>query len=277
MKRLKYFRNQLIVFVLLLTFPVISWSGKFDEHAQFRKAKNHVYVIAHRGAHIGIPENSLAAYQKAIDLGCDFVEIDVRTTKDGKFVSVHNSSVDDYVKGTKGKVKDLTLDQLEALDIGSRVGPEWKNTRIPTFEQILQLCQGKIGIYLDLKDAPVPELMKLIKKYHMEQNVIWYISAQYLMRMKNEDTAFGNSFPMPDPGPEKNLENVLIKLKPAVVATDMGVLSKSFVEEAHKKNAKVFVDEDKGTEAEWNEILSWKTDGIQTNDPGKLIQFLKNK
>lgn len=277
MKRLKYFRNQWIVFVLFLALPVITWSGNANEQSQFRKPRNNVYVIAHRGAHIGIPENSLAAYQKAIDLGCDFVEIDVRTTKDGKFVSIHNSTIDDYVKGVKGKVKDLTLAQLEALDIGSRVGPEWKNTRIPTFEQILKLCQGKIGIYLDLKDAPVPELMKLIKKYHMEQDVIWYISAQYLLQMKNEDTVFGKSFPMPDPGPEKNLENVLEKLKPAVIATDMGVLSKSFVEKAHKKNAKVFVDEKKGTEAEWDEIIGWKTDGIQTNDPGKLIQFLKNR
>ena len=277
MKRIKLFRNRWVVFVLLMAVPVIAWSGNTNENSSFRKPRNRVYVIAHRGAHIGIPENSLAAYQKAIDLGCDFVEIDVRTTKDGKFVSVHNSTIDDYVKGVTGKVRNLTLAQLEALDIGTRVGPEWKNTRIPTFEQILKLCQGKIGIYLDLKDAPVPELMKLIKKYHMEKDVIWYIPSRYLMQMKNVDTVFGNSFPMPDPGPEKNLEKVLVKLKPAVVATDMGVLSQRFVEEAHQKNAKVFVDEDKGTEAEWNKILSWKTDGIQTNDPAKLIQFLKNK
>ena len=277
MKRLIYNRKQWVIFVLLLTLPVITWSGNRNGNSHFRKARNKVYVIAHRGAHIGIPENTLAAYQKAIDLGCDFVEIDVRTTKDGKFVSIHNSTIDDYVKGAKGRVSDLTLAQLEAFDIGSRVGPEWKNTRIPTFEQILKLCQGKIGIYLDLKDAPVPELMELIKKYHMEQDVIWYISAKYLMQMKNEDKAFGKSFPMPDPGPEKDLENVLDKLKPAVIATDMGVLSKTLVEKAHKKNAKVFVDEHEGAEDEWNEILSWKTDGIQTNDPGKLIQFLKNK
>lgn len=263
--------------LLLPLFSVLFLFAQEDQSLGFRQSKNKIFVIAHRGAHIGIPENSLPAYQKAIDLGCDFVEIDVRTTKDGKFVSVHNSSIDDYVKGTKEKVKDMTLAQLKMFDIGSRVGPEWTDTRIPTVREILKLCQGKIGIYLDLKDAPVPELMKLIKKYHMENDVIWYISSQYLIRMKNVDTVFGNSFPMPDPGTEKELDMVLAKLKPAVVATDMGVLSKSFVEKAHKKNVKVFVDEDKGTESEWSEILSWGTDGIQTNDPEKLIQFLKNK
>jgi len=72
--------------------------------------------------------------------------------------------------------------------------------------------------------------------------------------MKNVDTVFGNSFLMPDPGSRKELDKVLVQFKPAVVATDMEVLSESFVEKAHKRNAKVFVDEDEGTEAEWNDI-----------------------
>jgi glycerophosphoryl diester phosphodiesterase len=53
-----------------------------------------VYVVAHRGAHDGVPENTLAAYQRAIDMGCDFVEIDVRTTRDGVLVSIHNSTIE---------------------------------------------------------------------------------------------------------------------------------------------------------------------------------------
>ncbi|PXX29210.1 glycerophosphodiester phosphodiesterase family protein [Arenibacter sp. ARW7G5Y1] len=62
------------------------------------KPKNgNTYFTAHRGSHNGIPENSLAAYQKAIELGCDFVEIDIRTTKNGKLVSVHNATIDAYV------------------------------------------------------------------------------------------------------------------------------------------------------------------------------------
>jgi len=56
-----------------------------------------IYVIAHRGAHNGIPENSIPAYQKAIDLGADFVEVDIRTSSDGHFISIHNSTVDAYV------------------------------------------------------------------------------------------------------------------------------------------------------------------------------------
>ncbi|QGY47306.1 hypothetical protein GM418_27660 [Maribellus comscasis] len=181
---------------IILAALAFSGRGFENEKASLKAAKNIVYVIAHRGAHKGIPENSLPAYQKAIDLGCDYVEIDVRTTKDNKFVSIHNSSVDNYVLDKKGKVNNFTLAELKALDIGAKVGSEWKNTRIPTFEEILELCCGKIGIYIDLKDAPIPELMKLIRKYHMEQDVLWYIPANYFEQIENIEQVFGNSFPM---------------------------------------------------------------------------------
>ena len=135
-----------------------------------------VYVVAHRGAHIGIPENSIPAYRKAIALGVDFVEVDIRTTKDGQFVSVHNREIDAYVPGASGMIKDFTLAELKAFDIGSRVGLEWEGTKIPTFEEILELCQGKCGIYLDLKEAPVKPLIELIKVYGMEREVLWCLT-----------------------------------------------------------------------------------------------------
>lgn len=274
-----------------LFFAYILWSSnitnvyaidiskqKLKIPSDFREAKNgDVYVIAHRGAHNGIPENSLAAYQKAIDLGCDFIEIDVRTTKDGKFVSVHNSTIDAYVEGQSGKVKEMTLEELKALDIGSRVGKEWKDTQIPTFEEILKLCKGKIGIYLDLKDAPVFELMAILERYNMGKDVVWYFPASYIHRVNDINKLFANSFPMPDPGSVKNISEVLSVVNTCVIASDMGELNEYFVETAHKNSAMVFVDEKNGTETEWTQILDWKTDGIQTDRPEELILFLKKR
>ncbi|HRX11765.1 MAG TPA: glycerophosphodiester phosphodiesterase family protein [Draconibacterium sp.] len=263
--------------VLILLFSEFLFSQNSTIIHELRKPNNKIYVIAHRGAHQGIPENSLPAYQKAIDLGCDFVEIDIRTTKDGKFVSVHNSTIDNYTTGKKGSVKDLTLAELKSVDIGEKLGEEWKNTRIPTFEEILQLCRGKIGIYLDLKDAPVAELMKIIGKFDMEKDIIWYIPYRYLLETENTDTIFGSTFIMPDPQSEKNLEPMFKKFKAAIVATDMGELSEHFVNAAHVNGAKVFVDEKEGTIVEWQKIIGWKTDGIQTDNPAGLIEFLNQK
>ena len=114
-----------------------------------------VYVIAHRGAHRGIPENSLPAYRKAVELGVDFVEVDVRTTRDGVLVSCHNSDVAKYARGLSGKVHTFTLAQLKKIDIGSRVGTRWKGTHIPTMDSVFQVVQGRCGIYLDLKETPI--------------------------------------------------------------------------------------------------------------------------
>ena len=229
-----------------------------------------IYVVAHRGAHEGIPENTLAAYQKAIDLGCDFVEIDVRTTKDGKFVSVHNSTIDSYAPGKTGKVKDMTLDELRALDIGARVGDQYKGTKIPTFDEILDLCKGKIGIYLDLKDAPVPELVKIVQAKGMEKDVIWYVGGKNLTDLKS---SCPECFEMPDPGPEKNLAKLLADHKPRIVASVREYISKSFVDACHASGAIVICDEDKPED--WKDMLAWGTDGIQTDHPADLIKYLQ--
>jgi glycerophosphoryl diester phosphodiesterase len=197
-----------------------------------------IYVVCHRGTHEGIPENTLAAYQKAIDLGADYVEIDTRTTKDGQIVSVHNSTIDAYTKDATGKVSDFTLAELKALDIGSRVDPKWKDERIPTFDEILKLCKGKIGIYLDLKEADVAVLFQRVKNYGMVKNVIWYCDPEqhrYVMEH--------GGISMPDPGPEKRLQGMLTEYKPKVVASMWRLFSPTFVKAHHESGAVVIVDE----------------------------------
>ncbi len=277
MKLSKFTSFLTLSFFLALSCHFTLSAQKDNRKSSLPKARNGVYVIAHRGAHNGIPENSLAAYQKAIDLGCDFVEIDVRTTKDGKFVSVHNSTIDEYVNGKKGKVSDMTFAELRALDIGSKLGSQWKGTQIPTFEEILKLCQGKIGIYLDLKNASVPELIKLIKKYGMERDIFWYIPTSDMKEIMEVVTNCPDCIPMPDPGSEKNINPLAEKLNLKAISTDMGELSEKFVETVHCQHAVVFTDEEAGTEAEWEQMLGWKTDGIQTNRPEALITFLKKR
>ncbi|WP_193164302.1 glycerophosphodiester phosphodiesterase [Microbulbifer hainanensis] len=242
---------------------------------QVGAAKHGVYVIAHRGVHRGIPENSLPAYAKAIELGCDFIEVDIRRTRDGKFVSIHNPTIDAYAEGESGKVSDMTLQQIKALDIGSAVGPQWRDTRVPTLEEILELAKGKVGIYLDLKVPAVAELLQIIKQYDMEHSVVWYIPMNFYLETGRDD--FGQSLPMPDPHSYENLGDLLDNHSVPLVATDMGVLSKDFVTRAHARNTMVFVDEDDGSEVEWAQILRWNTDGIQTDHPEKLIEFLKRQ
>jgi len=259
------------ILILTVLLSIVTLTSASTELPLLPPKQGGLYVVAHRGAHQGIPENTLAAYQKAIDLGADFVEIDVRTTKDGKFVSVHNSSIDAYAPGHTGNVAEMTLEELRALDIGSRVGPEWAGAKIPTFEEILDLCKGKIGIYLDLKNAPVMPLAEAIMARGMEHQVIWYAGVSELEEMKE---VCPECVEMPDPGPEEFLAK-LLETKPRVVASVWRFYSPAFVKACHDAGAIVIVDESDPTC--WEDAIAWGSDGIQTNHPEELIAFLKER
>jgi len=229
--------------------------------------------VAHRGAHIGIPENTLAAYEAAIEMGVDFVEVDLRTTRDGHIVSVHNKEIDSYVtNGGRGLISEMTLEQLKRLDIGSRIGPQWSNERIPTFEEILDLCKGRVGIYLDLKDASAGKLVSIVKKRDMAGQVLWYADVNELERVAG---LCPECILMPDPGPEGNLPKVVERFRPSVIAAVWRYYSRSFAAKCHQAGAIVIVDE--SGPACWEDALAWSSDGIQSDHPAQLIAFLEHR
>ncbi|WP_149275320.1 glycerophosphodiester phosphodiesterase family protein [Pareuzebyella sediminis] len=249
--------------------------GRINSQDKFPSPKNGTtYVIAHRGVHDSYPENSLAAYEKAIELGCDFVEIDLRKTKDERFVSVHNETIDAYFEGKTGKVNELNLSQLQSTTLKNPDGST-SDEFIPTFEDILELCRGRIGIYLDLKEPDIEKQLEIIRDYGMVKNIVWYIPAAYMREIDMLQDQCEDCIIMPDPGKEKNLSTIIDSLDPRVVATDMGNLSQSFVNRCHRKGTKVFTDDDMASESEWQKIMLWRTDGIQTDEPEKLISYLK--
>ena len=259
--------------ICLLGVTSINCTSETQERVKALSPPKHgdVYVVAHRGAHIGIPENTLAAYEAAIAMGVDFVEVDLRTTRDGHIVSIHNKDIDFYVKnGEQGLVSEMTLEQLKQLDIGSRISPEWSNERIPTFEEILGLCKGRMGIYLDLKDASVDKLVYAVKKWDMAGQVLWYADFDELEQVAE---LCPECILMPDPGPEKNLPKVIERFQPSVIAAVWRYYSRSFAAKCHQAGAIVIVDESGPTC--WEDALEWNSNGIQTDHPAQLIAFLK--
>jgi glycerophosphoryl diester phosphodiesterase len=134
------------------------------------------------------------------------------------------------------------------------------------------LCKGKIGIYLDLKNAPIEELVKFIKARGMEHDVIWYIGAGQVPLLRS---VCPECVPMPDPGVELMLPQLLSSVKPQVVAGTWRSFSKAFVEKCHAAGAVVIVDD--GGPKTWKDTIDWGTDGIQTDHPKDLIQLLDER
>jgi len=108
--------------------------------------KGPIYVIAHRGDHVHHAENSIAAIESAAAAGADYAELDVRTTKDGKLVLMHDKTVDRTTDG-HGAVKEMTAEEIAHLTFKDYGGS------VPTFDEALNAAKGKIQIYLDWKDA----------------------------------------------------------------------------------------------------------------------------
>jgi len=112
-------------------------------------------IIAHRGASKMAPENTLAAFKKALELGAGGIELDVHLSRDGQLVVIHDEKLDRTSNG-KGFVGDKTLDELKALDFGSWFSPEFRNEKIPTLEEVLNLLDNWDGLLnIEIKNGPV--------------------------------------------------------------------------------------------------------------------------
>ena len=111
-------------------------------------------IIAHRGWSGRYPENTLIAFEKALELPVGGIEFDLRMTADRKIVISHNFDVDTRSNGS-GYIADMTLAELKKLDFGIKKGEEFAGTRIPEFQELLELVAAKrpdIWLAVEIKD-----------------------------------------------------------------------------------------------------------------------------
>jgi glycerophosphoryl diester phosphodiesterase len=106
-------------------------------------------IIAHRGASGYAPENTMAAFELALEQGSHGIETDVHLTKDGKMILTHDHILGRTAEGT-GELKDFTLEELQKKDWGSWYSPSFKNERLPELKDLLHLLRGK-DLYLNLE------------------------------------------------------------------------------------------------------------------------------
>jgi glycerophosphoryl diester phosphodiesterase len=258
---MKYFFLTGFVFLFLIT-------SAQQKLVSLPPSKNKIIVIAHRGNHVRVPENTVAAAKEAIRAGADYVEIDLRTTKDGYLVLQHDATVNRMTNG-KGNVKDLSLKQINQLSIN-------RNYKVPEFQEILNTCRNRINIYLDFKDGDVAETYRQIKEAGMEKQVVVYINAeaQYAQwRAIAPEVPLMNSLPESVTN-EKEFDKFFaaypFEVLDNVTDSTMKTLTKS-------KGIAIWLDvqsKDEGP-ASWTNALDKNVQGLQTDHPDALIEYLK--
>ena len=249
-----------------------SWKGRFP-----------VFVIAHRGFSGAAPENTLVAFKRAMEVGSDMIELDVRLSKDGQVVVIHDDVLNRTTNGA-GKVSDYTLEQLKQLDAGAWFGAQFAGERIPTLQEVLELARGRILLNIEIKSGDLgrydikdlaQRALQEVERAGMENQVLFCsFDPQALQWVQEKNPRAPTAlilnkkwdFPHEVTG-GKNF---------TLLSVRKSVLTPSNLSRAKQKGLKVYVWT-LNTEDEMEEFVKLGVDGIITNYPDRLIKILQKR
>ena len=224
------------------------------------------YIAAHRGYSAEAPENTIPAFEAAINNYADYVELDVQETKDGVVVVMHDSNTK-RTTGVKKNIWNLTYEELSELDAGSWFSEEYENTKIPTLEEVLEMAKGRLMLNIEIKltghEQHLEEsVAELIEEYDMvDECVVTSFQAKALKNIKkfNPDIKTGYILHVAY-GDFSNLSYA------DALSVNYSFATESFIETAHDADMEVYAWTVNTAEA-INDMLENGADMIITDDP----------
>jgi len=256
-----------------------------------------VFVVSHRGDWHSAPENSLAAIQRCIEMGVDLLEIDIRTTRDGKYVLMHDKDLDRMTDGT-GKVSHYSLEELRKLRLRDHSG-KLTEERICTLQEALETSRGKILVYLDKCEHDIPNVFRIVDEMNMADQVFFYGHRRYEELAKHLGQDFGRIKYLPKLGegtinPDDYVDNFLKQFHPVAFVTsferDDSEVLKQF-DRIRSGGSRIWLsplwdtmcggrtDELALTDpvANWGWLVDHGATLICTDRPGELIAYLRSR
>ena len=243
------------------------------------------WIIGHRGYPAKYPENTLAAFEAAIEAGAIMIELDVMLSRDRKVVVIHDAALDRTTNG-KGTVADFTLAELKQLDAGSWFDAQFANQQIPELSEVLDLVNGRVYVNIEIKsnayeslhppDAIEKQVVDLLRQKNLldtcmissfEVNILEQIAF-----MKNTPvTAFISKKPA-----DRNTVDMCTRLKVFSWHPDQRIVTPNQVEQMHAAGIRVFPYKVDSLE-DFAKMREIQVDGVITNDPELAGRWLKIK
>ncbi|MEQ8417872.1 MAG: glycerophosphodiester phosphodiesterase family protein [Imperialibacter sp.] len=156
-------------------------------------------IVGHRGAAGHAPENTMASFRKAIELGADVIELDVHRSKDGHLVVMHDATVDRTTNGS-GAISDMTYDEIRALDAGGWFGEAFKGELAPSLAEVIVGINGEVKVLIEIKwpndglyDGLGKQVAEEVHKYGAEE---WCIIQSFDSKYLDEAHAAGYNTPL---------------------------------------------------------------------------------
>lgn len=295
-------RHRFLFSSLLTLCTLISCAQQVDEDIHkifYNNIDNRILVVAHRADWRNAPENSLQAIKNCIEMGVDMVEIDLKKTKDGHLILMHDKKIDRTTTG-KGLPQDYTLEQLKKFRLRNGAGHKTAHS-IPTLEEAMKLCKGKIMVNIDKGYDYFQEAYRILEKTGMTQQCIIKSDLPYeKVASEHEDILHKATF-MPvvnldKPDAASIIDEYIKNLRPLVfelVFSSDSAGTLRLIKKVQDSGAKVFVNamwpelcgghdddkavEEKKQEPSWGWMVQQKIALIQTDRPASLLPYLREK
>jgi len=202
-------------------------------------------VSAHRGNSRLAPENTLATFREVLKMKIDYIEIDVRTSKDGRLLILHDGTLNRTTNG-EGPMKDFDEETLRKLSAGKGFDNAFASEKIPTLEETCSLVSKwnaehhqDTQLYVDCKDVQPEPLVKELARYKLLKDAVFYGSDDFLLRLK---TVYPEAKLMPALNKPEDITTKIEKLKPYAFDVKWQIMDENLVKTIHSHKIKAFTD-----------------------------------
>ena len=290
--------------ILGILFTVIGVLNAQDRIASLRNNLLHddthsVLVVSHRADWRNAPENSLQAIKNCMAMGVDMVEIDLKKTKDGQLILLHDKTIDRTTTG-KGNPEDYTLAELRQFRLRNGAGHKTDHV-IPTFEEVMTLCKGKILVNVDKGYDYFKDAYAILEKTGTVQQCIMKAGLPYEQVRKENGEVLEKMIFMPvinlhKDGAETIIDGYMKNLKPVayeLVFDNDGEEVERLIKKVRDSGAKIFINslwaelcgghyDDRAVEQNepdesWGWIIGQGVKLIQTDRPQQLLKYLRER
>ena len=256
-----------------------------------------ILVVSHRADWRNAPENSIQAIQNCINMGVDMIEIDLKRTKDGHLILMHDKTLNRTTTG-KGSPEDYTLYEIKKLFLKAGHGQKTRH-KVPTFEEVMLLCKGKVMVNVDKGYEYFKEVYAILEKTGTVNQCVIKSSHSYDKVVKENGDVLKKVLFMPivhidKEGAEQIIDDYIANLKPVafeLVFKDDSPEVLRLIKKVRDSGAKIWIntlwpelcgghDDDRAVELKepeesWGWVINQGAKLIQTDRPALLLDYLR--
>ena len=239
--------------------------GYANPATQGRSSSEDIEVVVHRGANFLAPENTLPSARAALKYGAEWIELDVRKSKDGVLYNLHDETLDRTTDG-HGPIHLVTSSEIERLDAGSWFGPAFRGLKVPRIETMLDSLKGKANVFFDVKKGtPVADLVKLVRAKGFEKNsFFWFADAKMVpefVKLAPEMKIKVNASDI------EGIKKWQAVCRPSYVEIEPENITKNLVNYCHKNGILVMAAIQNGNEETYKKAIQVQPDLVNIDQP----------